>query len=155
MLPIEEINTLVAETGPLDSEILSVSRTGDSAWFIEYEPVFVELEYDVSRGRLLLQTEIGVVPEEKKVPLMTAMLNVSFLWRETGGLHLATAGQEGTAILMVDLAGDELTTESIATVAGNLAERTLIWRAIFASEVKTNEASLSTAPEMEAAFIRV
>lgn len=155
MLPIEEINTLVAEAGPLDSEILSVSRIANDAWAIEYEPVMVELEYDASRGRLLLQTEIGVVPEEQKAQLLSAMLNVSFLWRESGGLHLAMAGREGAAMMMVDLAGDELTTQSIATVAGNLVERVLIWRGIFASAMKTNQENTALPSAMNQAFIRV
>jgi|GEM_PF-2258092 len=154
MLP-EEINTIVAETGPLDGEIISVSRTADDQWVIEYEPVMIELEYNPTRKRLLLQAEIGPAPEEQRTKLHAAMLSVSFLWRESGGLHMALAGSEGSAVLMADLAGDELTSQTLATVAGNMAERVLVWRGIFANSADSAQAGGDLDAHMDEALIRV
>ena len=106
-------------------------------------------------GRLLLQAEIGPAPEEQRTKLHAAMLSVSFLWRESGGLHMALAGSEGSAVLMADLAGDELTSQTLATVAGNMAERVLVWRGIFANSADSAQAGGDLDAHMDEALIRV
>lgn len=141
MMELDQINTIVTESGPLDEEIISVARVADDRWMIQFEPIIISLEADAERGRLMLIGEIGPVPEERRNELLTAMLSYGLLWRETGGLRMAVSQSDNVATLMVDLAGEEIEPRLIACVAANLAERTLLWQAVFALEAPVPEAA--------------
>lgn len=131
MIDARKIGQLIAETGPGDDAILAVVQTGDDSWVIRYEHVDVDLELDAETARLVLSAEIGVPPAERRLSIYELLLAYSLLWRETGGIRMALTGAGGAAVQLVDLAAADLTVGVLATVAANLADRTLVWRAFF------------------------
>jgi hypothetical protein len=134
MADAQSVQQLISEVGPLDDAILEVVQTGDDSFALRYEHVDVELEIDAEGGRLMLSTEIGEPPLAQRLSIYQSLLTYSLLWRETGGVHMALAGPQGAVIQMTDLTFTELTPTLLATVAANLASRTLTWRAFFASD---------------------
>jgi hypothetical protein len=129
----EQVARLMAEVGTLDDDIVAVVQTGDDSWAIRFEDVDIEVERDPHGGRLVLSAEIAVPRREDRVTVYEALLSYSMLWRETGGLRMALAEPGGAAVQLVDLNTVDVTPKLLATVAANLAERTLVWRAFLAS----------------------
>ena len=134
MIELDQINTILTESGPLDEEIVTVARIADDRWMIQFEPIIISLEAEAERNRLMLMGEIGPVPLDRRDELLSSMLSFGQLWRETGGQQLTLSQADSVATLQVLLVGDEIEPRTIVNVAGNLAEQTLLWRAIFAQE---------------------
>ena len=130
----ERVARLMTEVGPLDDDIVEVAQTSDDSWAIRFEDVDIEVERDPLGGRLVLSAEIAVPRREDRVTVYEALLSYSMLWRETGGLRMALAEPGGAAVQLVDVSIADLTPKLLATVAANLAERTLVWRAFLASD---------------------
>lgn len=144
MLTINEVNSILIQAGPLNDEIEAVSRVGDNAWEIEFESLILALEYDAEQGRLVFEGDIGSVPEQRRAEIQEAMLNYNALWRETGGLRLAVAGESITSGL-------------VAEVAATFAERVLLWQALLTSNATFAEADKAslTAMSTDPMFIRI
>jgi hypothetical protein len=127
-MTVEQIDALLSEAGPLDDGIVGIARTADDRWAIQFEDVDVEVEFSPETGRLLFATTIGTPPAARAPAIHEAMLSYTMLWRETGGVRMGLAGPGGEAVQMVDFPVAELRPDVVATVAVNLAARTLIWR---------------------------
>lgn len=131
MKSVDDVNAVMADAGPLDDAIVSVARTADDRWVVQFDAVDVHVEYDEATGRVMLSAVIGLVPPLRTAAVYEALLSYSSLWRETGGVHMALNGPGGDVMQMVDLPASELRPDILVTVAVNLAERTLIWRGFF------------------------
>ena len=141
-----EIDLLLQEAGPREDEILGVLRIADDRWAIRFEDVDVEVEYNPETGRILFAAVIGTPPPLRARAVYEALLNYTMLWRETGGVRMGLNGPAGEAVQMVEFAADDLDPALVAVVAGNLAARTLVWRAHLNDEVEDAEQPISVDP---------
>lgn len=130
----EALDRLVAEAGSHEEGILASVRTADGAHAIRFEDADVIAEWDGARNRLVLSSEIGSPPPGRAAHVYETLLSYNLLWRETGGLRMALTGPKGIVLQLVDLAGPEIEARTVAIVAANLAQRTVIWRAFLESE---------------------
>jgi hypothetical protein len=134
MTDMRNIRETMLELGQLDESVLEILQISDDCFAVRYEDVDVELEFDATSGRILLSTEIATPEPEKRLEIYETLLNYSLLWQETGGVRMALAGHGGPAIQMVDLDTAGLQPNLLRTVLANLVDRTIIWRAFFASD---------------------
>lgn len=141
-----EIDLILQEAGPREDGILGVLRIADDRWTIRFEEVDVEVECNSETGRVLFAAVIGPPPPSRARAVYEALLSYTMLWRETGGVRMGLNGPAGEAVQMVELAADELDPALAAVVAGNLAARTLVWRAHLNDDVDDAEHSTSVDP---------
>lgn len=137
---IEDINAIIAEVGPLDDGIAEVLRLGPDTWAIRFAAADIQLEFDERMDRLMLSVDIGTIAAARRQSITEALIALSLLWRQTGGLRFGLSGPESPAFLMVDLAGGEITAKQIAIVASNLADRSIGWRAFLEATTDENVA---------------
>lgn len=128
------LDRLISEAGSHEEGILAAIRTADGAYAIRFKDADVVAEWDEARQRLVLSSEIGTPPSARATHIYETLLSYNLLWRETGGVRMALTGPKGVALQLVELAGPEIEGRTVALVAANLAERTIIWRAFFESE---------------------
>jgi hypothetical protein len=151
MNELERINQIIADAGPLDTDIMAVVRTGDASWSVHYEHAHVDLDVDAGNDRLLLTANIGAPPEERRAALYETVLMYSLLRRQTGGVSMALTAPGGDIVQLIDVPVSQATPQSLAIVIGNLVDRTLTWRALFADA----DAGVAPAPRQAEFAIRV
>jgi hypothetical protein len=134
MTDMRDIQETMVDVGKLDESVLEILQISDDCLVARYEDVDVEVEFDAASGRILLSTEIATPTPDKRLEIYETLLNYSLLWQETGGVRMALAGRGGPAIQMVDLETAGLRPDLLRTVLANLVDRTIIWRAFFASD---------------------
>ena len=127
----EKLRLTMQEVGPRDDGIDQVLQTGEETWAVRFEDVDVEVEFNPQTQRAMFSADIGVPPEERRLPICEAVLVYSMLWRETGGLRMAMNETGGPITQMVDVDCITLTIGTAAAVLHNLRDRTLIWRKFF------------------------
>jgi hypothetical protein len=145
MSELEDVNRIISETGPLDADILAVVRTGDASWSVHYEQAHVDLEFDAAGDRLLLTATIGAPPEARRAALYETALMYSLLRLQTGGVSMALTGPGGEMAQLVEARASQASPQSLALILGNLVDRTLAWRALFADAEAGEAAALDPA----------
>src|SRR5215203_3571065 len=101
-------DSLMAEVGALDEEIVSCVKTSEGEYAIQFPDGDVLVEWDERSGRLIMSMEIGTPPAARAARIHEIMLNYNFLSRETGGLRMALTGREGTVVQIVDFPTSEI-----------------------------------------------
>lgn len=146
MEPVE-LDQLMAEVGAQDDRILACIKTPDGAFAIRFEELDVVAEWDETRKRLVLSSEVGTPPRARLAHIYETLLSYNLLYQVTGGVHLALTGRGGSVLQLVDLADAEIEPRQIAIVAVNLASLATIWQAYFESE-EGGEDAVSAPPAM-------
>jgi hypothetical protein len=139
MLDLEKINLAITEAGPLEQEILAITRHSDERWIIQFQPVSIELECAPEQDKLMFSGVIGPVPPPAREDLLEGLLSFNTLWRDTGGQQFGFTGLGGDAILMAAISGTDAVPATIALVATNLAQQVLHWRAVLTAHVAAGE----------------
>ena len=147
-----ELDNLMTEAAALDEGILACLKTPDGAYALRFEDTDVLAEWDGTRDRLVLSTEIGKPAGQAATEVYETLLSYNLMWRETGGVRLALTGRGGNVLQLVDLAGTEVAAAKVAVVAANLAERTRIWQAYLESAEGDGEPSLPEAALTDVVF---
>jgi hypothetical protein len=137
------LESLLAELGPADPSIASVRRLAAGHYLVEYDDgVGVELVAQPERGRLLLLAAVGELPAADQLARCKAMLNFNALWRQTGGVRLALAGDEVQQLYEHGLDGLEL--DSLRRLLANFAEKVGVWHLSLLAEAPAAAASAFT-----------
>ena len=126
-----QIQAMIANLGPLDEAIMAIVQTEDNRWTIQFEHADVDIEADLAQDRLALTCVIGQPPEERRLAIYETLLVYSMLRGETGGIGMGLSSPGGDAVQMLDLPASTTTAQQLATVIRNLADRSLVWRAMF------------------------
>jgi hypothetical protein len=124
----EKLALIMQEVGPRDDGIEDVRRVADDRWIVRFPAADIDAEFDPARKRLTLSSPIGTPPEDARLHVYETLMIYSRLAQATGGVYMALEGPGGQAVQMIDLACATLSTEELAVVLHNLAERTVIWR---------------------------
>ena len=97
----------VASIGPLlveaarPVELDAVVQHGEAgAWGLAFgDGRIVEATFLADSGMLVFETDLGIPATRDTAALHRLLLGYSYLWRETGGLHISLAAPESRAFL--------------------------------------------------------
>lgn len=111
----EIVGACLVQAAGLGDSIVAVLQIDDDAWTIEFEdgPICL-VEWNTESAQLALSADLGVPPDERQREVQSAALSYNALWRQTGGMRVAQAGDSGELILFQEL--DEETTHGDALV---------------------------------------
>jgi hypothetical protein len=133
MMRAEDIDTLMAATGPMLPEAEGIARTGEAQWAVAWESGSVVIADLAEEGaRLVLSTLLGTPAREHRETILTTLLSYNALWRETGGVTLALAGAEGEAMQLCPLATAGLDAGTLAGLLVNFENKARVWRGFVA-----------------------
>ena len=128
------LDSLLAEIGPRDPDIMEALRLEDDLWVVRFENVDIEIERDAETDRFVLSTDVGPVAAERQAKIYETLLVYNLLWRETGGVRMGLAEADGPVRQFVGLHASEVDAERLSLVLHNLKERTLVWRKLLEGE---------------------
>ena len=134
MADVQTLTELFTKIGGMDDSIGTVLRTAHDAWMVRFENADVEIEFEEAEDRLIFACSIGPVPTESRAEILEALLAYSFLWRSTGGVHIALSEVGGDALQVYTMAAQKASAERLLAIVLNLAANSQVWRAFFASK---------------------
>lgn len=143
---LERWDRLLIEVAELGS-FAELARAADEQpmwWLAEEEGQSVIVEWDEALQRMMLSTEIGIVPEKAYVDSLKQALYYNLVWQQTGGARMALMPEDDGLRLMIDLPAEHLDGARVATVASNLLQAAKDWRAGWDASPETNDTLSST-----------
>lgn len=116
---------MLVEVAPqLDvAEVSALEATG--GWAVAFDPSGLEvvtLDYDARTGKLVVSTDVGVPPEDKRLPTYAGLLTYNRYWSETDGVRMALDEPEGHVLMVFDIALGDLDALKLGTALGNFAQ---------------------------------
>jgi hypothetical protein len=126
------LHNVMSEIGPLLdlAEVVEFAECGP--WTLAFEDGLVlEVELDDANHRVVLSMEIGDLPPDRASALSATLLQYNLLWRETGGVRFALAGDSVAQLL--DLAVDRADLPTLAVVAKSLHANALRWQTLLSA----------------------
>jgi hypothetical protein len=141
----ESIAAIIAESGPLDDGILSVVGLEESEgqWLIRFENFDVIVDNLPEFGKLVFSILIDGPSEGNEVEVHRAMLAQNGLWRETGGVRIALAGNNGAIEISIDIPSALATSALVATTAVGLGNFAASWSLILRGSVEADLANVA------------
>lgn len=135
-----DIGQLLANIGP-QVDALEIREYGTSRWVAEFdEDLGVELEYDADFDKLVLTAELGHPASGEETAAYKLLLQVSALWRDTGGLRMGLNPGDDTVVQIIDLPVSGLNEENLEVALRNFAQSALQARRLLAGSVNPAEA---------------
>ncbi|MDO6966488.1 type III secretion system chaperone [Rhizobium alvei] len=137
----ETIAAIIAESGPQDEGILSVVALEDSEgqWLIRFENYDVIVDNIPELGKLFFSILIDGPTADKEADAFRAMLAQNGLWRETGGVRIALAGNNGAIEISIDIPAALATSAIVARTAAGLGNVAASWSLILRGAVVADE----------------
>ncbi|MEZ0388094.1 MAG: type III secretion system chaperone [Verrucomicrobium sp.] len=120
-----DLEKLMTEVGPL-VEAAEVLQYEPHRWLVVFDDDHaVEIEVDVPLAKVVLTTHLGHPPSGDETASYKMLLQLTAMWRETGGLRMAVDPVDDSVIQIYDfpLAGIQL--ESLAIQLSNFANAAL------------------------------
>jgi len=106
----------------------------DGAWSLIFDATTtIDAEYDEARQRVIFTGDIGAVPAQARERALELLLQYSYLWPEHGGVRAALDGPSGHAVLMVDLAAQDIELTRFCDALSNFRAVVDGWRNVLAS----------------------
>lgn len=127
MAHLEDIAGIIAAVGPEIPEVEGVLMRASDEWLLRFADIDIAIEFGADTDRLVLSAELGEVPLARRLDVFTALMTYSLLWRDTGGLYVGLANGR-VPILLLSLAGGEVTSELMVTVLQGFTTRARILR---------------------------
>lgn len=125
----EDVHQWMSEIGPLLGLGEVIEYPGEALWIIVFQDGQVlEAEYDAPGERLLLSMDLGAPQAGEAAALHRLLLQYNHSWRQTGGVHMALAGDN--AVQMLALAGPSLERQTLARALAGLHANAALWRAL-------------------------
>ena len=145
----DHIGGLMGRLGPETPGVEAVVATGPGAWAVLMaDGREIRFELDTETGGLIAATGLGRPQPAERMKVYEAALLFNTLWRQSGGLRLAMAGEHGPMTLGLELPAAAMDLEGLQTVLAALAARGKSW----AEFVGGTDAGPEPAPT---SFIRV
>jgi Tir chaperone family protein CesT len=130
----DQIESLMAEVGPLLDPLEVASFPEESVWSVQIdEDILLLIDFDVAQDKLVLNCDVGQPPHGDRSRLYELMLNYNFHWDQTGGARLAVDAPGGNVVLIFDVPADELEITGFAAILENFTETARNWRQIVMS----------------------
>lgn len=127
----EHVHNLMLEIGPA-LELMEVTEFDeDNLWvLVRDEACVIEVEYDDDQKRIMLSTEIGQPHEADRKNIYEMLLQVNYLWQETGGLRIGLDGPVGKVVQMFGTSVIDLHLGQLKTILTNFFDSARTWHEI-------------------------
>lgn len=126
---IDKVRQLLADAAKASPKIETVLEAEDGRFEIDLsDDRTILAEFDARWGRLTLQTEIGLVPESRRLEVYEVLLGYNALWQETGGVTAALAGPDEPVLLMIAIFVFGFDADQIADLVANFAAKADVWQ---------------------------
>jgi hypothetical protein len=123
----DEVRALLQELGPSTEDIAAIVQVDEAEWAVAYdEETIVSVDVDED-GTVLLQIEIGQPSEDRRLEVYAGLLSYNMLLRETGGVTMALAGEDGPLVQLLTLPLAGLSVADLRTVLANFADKARVW----------------------------
>jgi hypothetical protein len=140
----ETLSTFLTTYSVGRDSVTRIAQLSDDTWQVDYDNgPSILIRLDEAAGRLALQSVLGRVPAERKLPVYEALLVYSVLWRETGGVRGAL-NAEGEAMLLVDLILANVSESLLHRALDNFSVKTRYFAAHVAAGAPADEADTSS-----------
>ena len=129
MTTVDGIAELMVALGPLDAEIDTITRDGETEWSVAFdEETVVSLSFVEEQQKLVLASTLATPPTEQRLAAYETLLCYNLLWAETGGVRMALGGAHGAVVQLFDLATAGLDVARLDAVLVNFAVKAKSWR---------------------------
>lgn len=137
----ETIAAVIAESGPLDEGILGVVgiENAEGKWLIRFENYDIIVDNVPEHGKLVFSIIIDGPAAGTEADAYKAMLAQNGLWRETGGVRMALAGDNSAIEISIDIPAALVTANIVAATATGLGNFGAAWTQILGGQVDVNE----------------
>jgi hypothetical protein len=105
----------------------------------------VTADYDEAHRRILLSAEVGAPPEDKRYKAYEFLLQYNLLWFETGGLHMALDGPDGSVVQMMEIPATDLDVTALGSTLSRFVESLKAWQVVIAEGLSTDQVKAETA----------
>ncbi len=128
MVSVAHIASLLVEAARL-ADLGAVVQHGEAGqWDLAFDDErLVEATLLADSGLLVLETDLGIPATRDAAALYRLLLEYSYLWRETGGLHIALAPPESRAFLTYGVPAEGTDATLLAHVLGNFHAAATAW----------------------------
>jgi hypothetical protein len=128
MADADHIADLMSRLGPTAPGVEAVLATGTTAWTVLMtDGREIRFDLDTETGGLTAATGLGRPQPGDRLKVYEAALLFNTLWRQSGGLRLAMAGEHGPMSLGLELPAAAMDLEGLQTVLAALAARGTSW----------------------------
>lgn len=135
----EHVHQWMSEIGPMLGLGEVIEYAEQALWFLAFsDGQVLEAEYDAPSGRLLLSMNLGMPAPGQTTALHRLLLQYNHAWKQTGGVHMALAGD--SVVQMLELSSDRLALATLAQALTGLHHNATTWRALLAPAASTDEA---------------
>ena len=125
-----ELDQLVAQAAPL-TDALEVREDSETSWvFAMTEEILISVDFDDTRDVVVLTANLGKPPTGNAQALYALLLEMTTLWRDTGGLRMGLDAADGFVTQVIDLSVRGLEAPRLAEALANFAELATAWRRI-------------------------
>lgn len=125
-----ELDRLVAQAAPM-TDALEVREYSDTSWvFAMTEETLISVDFDETRDVVVLTANLGKPAAGDEQATYALMLEMTTLWRDTGGLRMGLDAADGFATQVIDLGIAGLDASRLAEALENFTETAIAWRSI-------------------------
>lgn len=126
----QHLQHLMREIGPLLDLAEVIEYPDQALWLLVRDAgSVIEVELDEARARLTLSMELGTAPDDPA--LHRTLLQYNYLWRHSGGMRMALAGD--TLVQLLELSVPGLDSPTLARVLDNLQDNATLWRQLLSA----------------------
>ena len=128
------LTQLFTDLGPLLDEVAIREDAAGEAWHIFFSEEFdLVAEYDGFRNRLILRSELGTPPPDRKIQIYELLLATNTMWKDTGGITFGISPQDGEVLLSFDLSAEGLQVDQLHNLVLGFVDKALTWRQLVQS----------------------
>lgn len=129
----DQIQLLMEELGPAMDEVTDILREADTSWTIALEDeTVIGLDLVAEQEKLVLSTELGEPPEERRAFCNEFFMVYNFNWVQSGGVKIGLESPNGEYVMMFELNAAGLSLQTLQMVIANMARQSLAWRELIA-----------------------
>src|SRR5262245_20332046 len=97
MTGIEQIEQMMEELGPASPSVEAVVRLSGDEWGVAMaDDTAIVLTHVAEQAKLVFSASLGQPAEDRRNTVMETLLGYNALWRDTGGVTMAYAGDEAS-----------------------------------------------------------
>ena len=131
--------TLMRELGPLFAPEQIIYYPQHASWQVVVDAdIQIDISHDAEHEQFVFLLDLGPIPAERQHKVYELLLRFSYLWRDSGGLHMAM-NDAGNAVLMFKYPLLGLNVTRLHTLLGNLLNHARRWRELIQHPPQTDE----------------
>ncbi len=143
MTSLEHIQRLIEELGPATEEVVEVHQQEEGSWDVSYaDETRVGLDHMADQDKLMLTTELGPLPEDRKAHSHEFLLIYNYAWTQSGGIKMGLEAPGGNVVMMFELNASSLDLQTLQGILASFVEKAGCWRELVAAGFDQEETAV-------------